>query len=127
MGNSVDLPILFIKIVGDYMDKRIEELLQHLLEEGQHRGDLSELRKMIRENPVEASRIVANHIMDIVPFLADSDAKTRKNAASLLSDILYNTDSSGRHMVAQPLALHSSMKQIGMRRKRSISVRREES
>lgn len=103
MGNSVDLPILFIKIVGDYMDKRIEELLQHLLEEGQHRGDLSELRKMIRENPVEASRIVANHIMDIVPFLADSDAKTRKNAASLLSDILYNTDSSGRHMVAQPL------------------------
>ena len=71
MGNSVDLPILFIKIVGDYMDKRIEELLQHLLEEGQHRGDLSELRKMIRENPVEASRIVANHIMDIVPFLAE--------------------------------------------------------
>lgn len=71
----------------------MEILVKELLEQKNVRSNLSEIRKIIKD---ESKRDILENLLDgsedvIVSFLKSDDAKTRKNAALLLGDLEWNS------------------------------------
>lgn len=100
-----------------------KDILNGLSSAGSHRKDLSELRSALfdliskRDNfiqkklPAEETEGKLNALYDLLEseidlissFLKDPDAKTRKNAASLLSELLFQTDDAKKEEIGQKL------------------------
>ncbi len=67
----------------------MREIIENLLKKENIRKNLSDLRKLIKEEPAleEAKELLADKKELLISFLKSDDAKTRKNAALLIGDL----------------------------------------